>query len=95
MRQFRLVGSERSMIVIAHSSLDAGARIKSDPDFYYVGEIVHIEDMGGVVVARVTSKGRIVAISKRAEKQEKVRKEKPIKEGKHRRERIIKKVFDW
>jgi hypothetical protein len=60
MRKFRLIGlvsligidgtiwaqAEQSMIIHAHSSLDAGARWKGDPEFYNIGELQFIEDLG-------------------------------------------------
>lgn len=95
MKQFRLVGTEKTMIVVGHSSLDIGARIKADPDFYYVGMLEQIEDMGGLVIARVTAKGRIVPIRNRPEKDQKEPKERKQKPSNYTRERIVKKVFNW
>lgn len=61
MKQFRLLGDLGSMKITAHSSLDAGARWKSDPDFYCVGQLEQIEDLGSGEIKRY-KKPRFVPI---------------------------------
>ncbi len=56
MKLFRLVGTEGSMRLRAHSNLDAGARWKGDPNFYGIGTLTQIEEIeGGKTISYIPS----------------------------------------
>jgi hypothetical protein len=49
---YRLIGSLGTFKLQAHSSLDAGARWKSDKEFYAIGELIEIEDIDSGQITR-------------------------------------------
>ena len=91
LRQYRLRGDASTIIMTAYSALDVGARYESDKSFYaHIGTLETIEDMGGVIVARVTAKGRVVPVQSGTKKD----KSKP-KEKIYKRERTIRVEFNF